>query len=113
MPTANRTPWEEIVGKAMDACTRAFGEGADQVTYTHLGGAPYTIDGIFEANSEAADPDTGAMVLTNTPQISFRLSAMQRIPRQGDQVQIRGKAYRVAEPDFDGQGTVTLRLHER
>lgn len=113
MPTAHRTSWEETVGEAMDACTEVFGEGPGQVIYTHLGGTPFAVDGIFEASTEQVDPDTGAMVLTNQPQISFRLSALQRIPRQGDRVQVRGKAYQVAEPDFDGQGTVTLRLHER
>jgi hypothetical protein len=113
MPTQPQTPWEEIVGQAMDDCVAVFGEGAAQVTYTHAGGgAPYPVDGIFEAATEEVDIDTGAAVLSNQPRISFKLAVLQELPDQGDTLLIRGKSYRVIEPEFDGQGTVTLRLHE-
>lgn len=110
MPTAPRTDWEKTVEEAMQDCVDVFGE---PVTYTHLGGNPYTTTGIFEAATEQVDPDTGVAILSNQPMISFKLSALQAIPRQNDRVTIRGKAYQVVEPEFDGQGTVTLRLHER
>lgn len=113
MPTTPQTPWEETVGQAMQACVDVFGEGAGQVTYTHAaGGAAYTVDGIFEATTEEVDLETGASVLSHQPRISFRLSALQQLPEQGDIIVIRGKTYRAIETEFDGQGTVTVRLHE-
>lgn len=107
---APQTPWEEIVDQAMADCVDAFGDGTDQVTYTHLGGAAYTVDGIFEAESIETDPDTGAKIISNTPQISFRLSQLTAMPDNGDTIVIRGETYKVKEPILDGQGTVTLRL---
>lgn len=104
------TPWEEMVTEAMQACTDVFGEGAAQVTYTHVGGTAYALDGIFEAESVEVDPDTGIAVISNNPQISFKLADMQAEPDNRDLVVIRGITYRVKEPQFDGQGTVTLRL---
>lgn len=110
MPTP-LTPWEEMVDQAMDDCIAVFGEGADQVTYTHAGSlTSYTLDGIFEAESVEADPDTGVAVISNSPQISFKLSDMEADPDMNDTIVIRGVTYRVKEPQFDGQGTVTLRL---
>ena len=108
---APQTPWEELVDEAMGQCTDVFGEGADQVTYTHSGGTPYTLDGIFEAESIDTDPETGAKIISNTPQISFRLSDMQAEPDNRDTVVIRGVSYRVKDPRYDGQGTVTMRLY--
>lgn len=110
---APQTPWETMVDEAMRDCVDVFGEGAEQVTYTHAGGpGPYLLDGIFEATTEQVDPDTGAIVLSHQPTISFRMSQLQAVPNSGDTIIIRGKTYRVMEPNFDGQGTVTLRLHE-
>lgn len=105
-----QTEWEEIVGQAMDDCVAVFGEGEEQVTYTHAGGSPYTTNGIYEAESIEVDPDTGARIISNTPQISFKLSALSAMPDSGDTITARGIDYRVKEPIFDGQGTVTLRL---
>lgn len=110
MPTAPRTPWEATVEQAMQDCVDVFGEA---VTYTHLDGSPFETEGIFEAATEQIDPDTGAVILSHQPQISFKLSVLKAIPRQDDRVTIRGKQYLVVDTQHDGQGTVTCRLHER
>lgn len=109
MPTPN-TPWEEIVGQAMDDCVDAFGEGTEQVTFTPAGGSPSSVDGIWEAESIDVDPETGARVISNNPQISFKVAALPSAPKNNDRVIVRGITYRVKEPIFDGQGTVTCRL---
>lgn len=106
-----QTPWEELVDQAMQVCIDTFGEGAEQVEFTHVGGTAYLTDGIFEAESIVVDPDTGLQVKSNQPQISFRLSQLQQMPDIDDTILIRGYLYRVVDPQFDGQGTVTLRLH--
>lgn len=110
---APQTKWEQLVDRAMRTCVRVFGEGEELlVNYQHRSGLAYDLDGIFEAATEAVDLETGANILSYQPKVSFPLSAMQAVPDVGDTCTIRGKAYRVLQPDFDGQGTVTLRLHE-
>jgi len=113
-----RTKWEANVDRAMRSCTAVFGEGVDvsgqsTVFYSHLGSSagPYGIDGIFEATTEEIDLETGATVISNKPRLSVALSQLQATPKVGDTVSIRGTGYRVIEPMFDGQGTVTLRMH--
>lgn len=110
MPTP-ATPWEEIVDQAMSDALDAFGEGAEQVTYTHLNGTPYAVNGIFEAESLQVDPESRMRVVSNQPVMSFKLSDLTEEPGNGDTIEIRGRTYTVVEPTFDGQGTVTLRLH--
>lgn len=108
-----QTPWEETVTRAMRTCVDVYGEGGPgRIVYTHASGPTYALDGIFEAATEAVDLDTGAPVLINQPRVHFTLADMKAVPGKGDTCVIRGKSYAVVEPMFDGQGTVTLRLHE-
>lgn len=115
---APQTKWEQSVTRAMGTCVRVFGDGPDQdgvplIQFTHKAtGETYGADGIFEATTEEVDLDTGAMVLSNKPQVSFALSVLRALPVVGDTCVIRGATYRVVQPNFDGQGTVTLRLHK-
>jgi hypothetical protein len=113
---APKSRWEQSVDRAMRSCVRVFGDGPESdglITYTHTATAmSYPADGIFEATTEEVDLDTGAVVLSNKPQVSFALSALQALPVAGDTCVIRGATYRVVQPNFDGQGTVTLRLHK-
>lgn len=111
------TKWEQLVTRAMGACTRTFGEGSDEngvalVEYLPAAtGVAYSVDGIFEATTEVIDLETGASVMTNQPRVSFALADLQGVPVEGDRVTIRSMQYVVVEPSFDGHGTVTLRLH--
>ncbi len=108
-----KTKWEMAVTRAMGRCVNTFGEGlAALVVFTHASGPSYEVDGIFEAMTEEIDLETGANVMSNTPQVSFALASLQALPNVGDTCLIREKLYRVVRPNFDGQGTVTLRLHE-
>lgn len=116
---APQTKWEQTVDRAMRTCVRVFGDGTDEngvarITFTHTAtGETYDVDGIFEATTEEIDLDTGAPVLSNKPQVSFPLSALRALPVVGDTCVIRGATYRIVQPNFDGQGTVTLRLHKQ
>jgi len=107
---APATPWESVVDRAAAAAERAFGESS-ACTYTPTVGAPYAVPLVFEAVTERVDPDTGAAVLSNQPEIGVRLSQMAALPVRGDRVTVRGVVYQVVEAMFDGQGTATLRLH--
>lgn len=111
------TKWESVVTRAMRACVRVFGEGqtelgANRITYNHTtAGVSRFYDGIYDAMSEAIDLDTGSTIMTNQPRVSFALQGMYATPIKGDTINIRGIWYAVVETDFDGQGTVTCRLH--
>jgi hypothetical protein len=105
------TPWEQQVDAALHSCIDTFGEGVQQVAYTTGAGTTVWIDGIFEASTEAIDPDTGAPILSHQPRLSVRLAQLPALPEVGDTCLIRGRSYRVIEPELDGQGTATLRLH--
>jgi hypothetical protein len=100
-----------MVDEAMQDCIDVFGEGAEQVTVAHGAGTPYAVNGIFDSESLVVDPETRMRVVSNQPVISFKVSDMEQDPDSGDTVVIRGRTYTVVEPTFDGQGTVTLRLH--
>jgi hypothetical protein len=107
-----QTNWEKIVDRAMQTCVNVFGDGPESVIITHYGGTipPYAVDGIFEAQSEVVDPGTQLKVISNQPQISFRVSVLQQMPDQDDEFLIRGIVYRADSPIFDGHGTVTVPL---
>lgn len=107
---APQTPWEQIVDRAMQTCIDVFGDGHASVIITHLDGDPYAIDGIFEAQSEVVDPGTQLKIMSNQPQISFRVSQLQQMPDVDDEFLIRGVTYRADSPIFDGHGTVTVPL---
>jgi hypothetical protein len=106
------------VNRAMGSCVRTFGDQGDAqdpnrpYTYTHTTGESYRVAGIFESATETVDLDTGVNTLSYTPRLSLALSELQKNPVAGDRIQIRGQWFRVAEPEHDGQGNVTLRLHE-
>ncbi|MDI9240741.1 hypothetical protein QLQ15_17700 [Lysobacter sp. LF1] len=106
-----QTPWEAQVGTAMRSCIAVFGEGPKRVRYLHRSGLAYDINGIFEAQTEQVDPETGAAILSNRPYLHVDLAELQQVPVSGDRCVIRGRTYRVVEPEFDGQGTASLRLH--
>jgi len=108
--TSPDTPWEATVDMAMQTCIDVFGEGVDQVTIEQPGLPPYLVDGIFDSASIQVDPDTGVPIISNDPQISFRVSNLLKLLHNGDRVIIRGVAYQVKEPVYDGQGTVTVML---
>lgn len=115
---APRSPWESDVDAAMQECIATFGDGRNadgtgKVTYMHFnGGLTYDLDGIFEAASEQVSIENDVQVVSYQPVFSTRLALMRATPGRRDTLLIRGKTYRVVEPTFDGQGTVTLRLAE-
>lgn len=105
-----QTEWEMMVDRAMQSCVDVFGDGPESIIVTHYQGNPYSVDGIFEAQSEVVDPGTQLKVMSNQPQVSFRLAVLQQMPDVDDEFLIRGVLYRADAPIFDGHGTVTVPL---
>lgn len=109
---APATPWEERVTRAMRTCVRTFGDGPARIYYTHRTGPAYFTNGIFEAMTESIDLNTGATVTAYQPRVSFALADLQALAGSGDGLLIRGQTFEVIDVNYDGQGTVELRLHE-
>lgn len=98
---------ESLTRMANKTLERALGEA---VTYTPQAGAAASIKGIFNAMTSEVDAGTGFRVLTPRPTLEVRLSALAVAPRQGDQVTVRGQAYKVASVTRDGEGGAVLAL---
>jgi hypothetical protein len=114
---APRNRWEEQVDRAMRVVARVFGDGTPDNPKPYLytpkaTNVSYSVDGVFESATATVDLDTGLEGVTYAPRLAANVSEFQSLPVQGDRVVIRGKLYAVTDPQFDGQGTVTLRLHE-
>lgn len=108
-----QTKWEQMVDRAMQTCIKVFGEGEQAlVQITHLTGFTdmYERDAIYEGQSLVVDPGTQLKIMSNQPQISFRVSELMQMPDVDDEFVVRGVLYRADAPIFDGHGTVTIPL---
>lgn len=93
---------------AAGVCVRTLGE-SEPVTYRR--GAIWSrIGGIYEASHLELDPQTGGEVSVDQPTLFIRSSDLPFVPLAGDQVELRGATYRVADPQSDGNAGFILLL---
>ncbi|GHV50512.1 hypothetical protein FACS1894168_1720 [Deltaproteobacteria bacterium] len=71
-----------------------------------------TVTGIFRAEHEAVDVETGVAVSSVQPLLEVRESDLPETVDDGDPVIIRGLAYVVADARPDGFGVLKLFLHK-
>ena len=101
--------WAGLVSKLIDVTQRHFGEG---VTYGADDISPaITINAIFCESYEAIDPNSGAIVASNTSKIAVDLEELPRAPKHGDTVVAQGRTYSVIDIQNDENGAVDLILH--
>lgn len=100
--------WSRYYNNMASRLTRTLGEPA---TYVPVGGEPYGLRGIFDPFYQAVEPDTGAIVISRQPTIYVKEADLKSKPQNGDKITVRGKTYRIVEPDVDGQGGYHFRLH--
>ncbi|WAP69044.1 hypothetical protein OH818_01530 [Jiella pelagia] len=81
------------------------------MTYYPLEGASFTVRGVFNTVFQQVDPDTGAIVGSNQPNLGVRLTDFDKAPASGDKMEIRGKSYVVVDTQEDGEGGARLILH--
>lgn len=96
---------------------------ADRAVLQHLGedgliryapkvGAAVEVRGVFNASYVQVSAGQ-AGVVSSGPAVFFRLSDLPIDPAEDDPtITVAGVAYRVREPQADGQGGVLLLLHE-
>lgn len=86
-----------------------FGE---PVTFIPAVGSPIAAVGIFDEAYRQIDIADGQAVTTECPVLGIRVSAFQPLPKQGDQVNVRGTAYTIREVQLDSHGGAKLLLNE-
>lgn len=74
----------------------------------------FTVKGFFDQTYEQVDPDTGAIIVSNSPRISvYSVELLAQIEKveEGWIVIARGKRYRIKDPPHDdGAGILTMEL---
>ncbi len=75
-------------------------------------GDPYEVNGIFDAEHEAAFPSVDTALTTTLPVVSVRESDLPAPIVAGDRLTVRAQLYAVVDVHTDGQGTSDLVLNE-
>ncbi len=96
--------WTSLVGALNSAVLSAF---ASEVTYMPQSGVSVLLRGIFEATRQTQESSPGVFAV-----LFLRLADLPQPPQRGDAVVIGDATYKVFEIEADGQGGVTLGLHE-
>lgn len=85
-------------------------QGSPTITYTPAVGAPFALVAVFDAAGVTVEVAPGVLQRTGEPALGVVLADFATPPVAGEQVEVSGVAYRVADVDTDGQGGATLRL---
>ncbi|MPN58023.1 hypothetical protein SDC9_205720 [bioreactor metagenome] len=99
--------WGNMSASALLICMNVFGV---PVEYGR-GSALVQIKGIFDANYDEVDPDTGAYVMSAGPMLCVRASDLpEGKALKGDLLTVKEVNYRVLEPKPDSEGGIKLIL---
>jgi hypothetical protein len=96
-----------MMDRMLGRVVRVLGE---PITYKRGTAIYANVPGVFQSAHAMVDPDTGMGVQSNQPIVGVRLSDLPITPKVGDRVIVRGREYRVAETQEDGNAGVTLVL---
>lgn len=103
--------WKSHTDRLLKVATRvAFKTPAE---YTPAGRDMVCIAGVFDKAASIVDPNTGATISSNQPQLGIRLADLPVAPSNGDMVRIDGVDYKVYDCQGDGEGGALLLLHEK
>lgn len=94
------------------ASPKVFGDDAE---YTTVNDVEFEIQGVFDNNYEAIDSISGAVISSNECAFHCHLENFPDgvEPDDGDELTIDGRNFVVRYAQEDGQGGVTLILHNR
>lgn len=98
--------------ETMDRAVQAH-LGGEEVQYAPQVGSPVVITGIFDERFVLAEELDAVGVEANSKAVWVRLSDLPTDPDEDEPtITIRSVAYRVRQRRRDGQGGITLLLHE-
>jgi hypothetical protein len=83
----------------------AFGE---EVIYEAVGFDPVTIQAPHGEEWQEVQPDTGAAIVSQRPNLQVRLVDLPAPPAEGDRWTCRGQRFQVEEARIDGTGAARL-----
>ena len=103
--------WRALTDTVIRACRDTFGEPLIYVPGT---GAPYSVQGIFDENTELVDRPGTVPVENYQATVNFLAKDIVLGPVQGDMVtNVRtSKSYRISWVDYDGWAKYTCYLEE-
>lgn len=99
--------WADSVNRILGSSLSVFGEA---VTYLPAAGGSRSMRGIFNEMFTEVDPQSGALISTQQPNLGVRLADFTVPPTVNDRVQVRGITYRVRDCQEDGEGGAKLIL---
>lgn len=101
------TLWKSMTESVLGAAMSSFGE---LVTLRPAKEFQQDLLGVFRAAHAQVDLGAGGISTVN-PELSLRLAdVLGPPPRQGEDVLVRGKRYRIDDTQPDGEGGVKLKL---
>ncbi|WP_251976719.1 head-tail joining protein [Salinicola avicenniae] len=102
--------WDDI---ELRAFRDVLAQMSDSITYMPAQGDSVSVAGVYDADHQEVDPDTGVPVYSVNPLLTVAMSDLPLgSPRPGDRVMRRGKTYRVTGSRPEGDVTVVLELKE-
>jgi hypothetical protein len=97
--------WPETTDRVNRGVRGAFGE---EVVYQPLGLDAVTIRAPHFEEWEEVQPDTGAPIVSQRPNVQVRLADLPAPPVEGDRWTCRGVTFAVEETRIDGTGAARL-----
>lgn len=94
------------------ALTAVIGVMGEPITYRRRG-EQWPARGVYQASYVALDQDTGVQVRSTQPVLLVKRTDLPVSPQQGDEVEVRGKAWHVRDPQPDGHDGWLLMLHRK
>ena len=107
-PLFKMVDFRDKVNKILNHCKKEFGEEA---TLYPVDGGTYIIQGIFDNEYEAVDPETEQLISANQPIFGVNLFDLNIELKPKSRIKIRNLFYRINEVREDGQGGASLILH--
>lgn len=101
--------WRSHTDRIISAVTKTFG---DEMTFSPKGGTPVQINGVFDFEHEAVDPETQAIISVQQPVVTVRIADLPREPKRGDRFVIKSVSYDVRDVRPDGHGAALVLLNK-
>lgn len=97
----------DLANRALTAVTRVMGE---PVTFRHRGESA-TARGVYQDSYVGLDPETGIQVRSTQPVVLVDRRELPFTLQQGDEVEARGRVFRVRDAQPDGHSGILVMLH--
>lgn len=102
--------FRDRVNRVLKSCTNTFGESC--LYYPPDRNGSYTLQGIFDNDYQAIDPDTEQVISANQPVLGVNLFDLSFEIKKNGKIKLRNILYKIYEVREDGQGGASLLMHK-